>query len=160
MDVDSLTTRLREFGQEHLLEFFERLDDAEKRCLYDELCGLDFDRIQSNFELVSKAAKDSTQKDGRLEPLSASVRGSVASADQSQLKAWRDRGLEAIGDNKVAVLLLAGGQGTRLNVPYPKGMYSVGLPSDKTLYQIQAERILKVEGLAEEISGKRCTVPW
>ena len=160
MDLNKLRTHLEAYDQGHLLDHYDRVADEGKEAFLDELWGLDLPRVNRVFELSSTDSTDSGDKDTSLEPIPESARDSVASASEELLKKWREAGLEAIADNKVAVLLLAGGQGTRLNVPYPKGMYNVGLPSQKTLYQIQAERILKVQKLAEDQTGKSCVVPW
>ncbi|KIR52624.1 UDP-N-acetylglucosamine pyrophosphorylase [Cryptococcus gattii Ru294] len=72
----------------------------------------------------------------------------------SQEAKWRDAGLKVIANNQVAVLLMAGGQGSRLGSALPKGLYDIKLPSGQTLFEYQAKRIRKLERLAEEKAGK------
>lgn len=66
-------------------------------------------------------------------------------------------GLEAIGKGEVAVILMAGGQGTRLGSSQPKGCYDIGLPSKKSLFQIQAEKLIRLQ---EMVKVNKVEIPW
>lgn len=161
MDIDNLRSELKENSQDHLLLHWDSLNDEEKSNFYKDLKHIDFAKINHWFEKTMREAEASDKKDEKLEPVPPQIVGSVIGAkNENKVTSWREKGLQLISEGKVAVLLLAGGQGTRLGVSYPKGMYNVGLPSQKTLYQLQAQRILKVQDLAYELTGKKSTVPW
>lgn len=161
MDIDALRSRLNANGQSHLLQFWDDLSESKQQALYKDLTGIDFEEVNQFFKEAEETLKASSEKiDDHLEALSADVCGSVSRSDPSKIQEYEKLGLTEIGNNRAAVLLLAGGQGTRLGVAYPKGMYNVKLPSGKTLYQLQAERILRLEQLAENVTGKKCSVPW
>lgn len=164
MSFEETKRRLEAVGQAHIFRFWSELSPREKEAFLTELSLLDPGELREHCRLAAEtASRQSTSSepiDERMEPVSPEFIGSVRKTDQKVLIGWEDEGFLQISQNKVAVLLLAGGQGTRLGVPYPKGMYSVGLPSGKTLYQIQAERIQKLQQLADLKHGSKCTVPW
>ncbi|OQR78117.1 UDP-N-acetylhexosamine pyrophosphorylase-like [Tropilaelaps mercedesae] len=122
---------------------------------------VDVARCAAAFSNVMLPGKATDNLDLLLEPVSADQFGSVARSTPEQLATYRRAGLEAVSRGEVAALLLAGGQGTRLGVPYPKGMYDVGLPSGKTLYQLQGERLKRLEHLVQQQTGcSGCSIPW
>ncbi|XP_015986482.2 UDP-N-acetylhexosamine pyrophosphorylase-like protein 1 [Rousettus aegyptiacus] len=156
--------RLQRAGQEHLLRFCAELAPGPRAALLAELARLEPEALREHCRRAALAcARSPGRPPGlaeRLRPLPPARVGSAIRGDPEALRLWEEEGFRQIALNKVAVLLLAGGQGTRLGVTYPKGMYRVGLPSQKSLYQLQAERIRRVQQLAGERRGTRCTVPW
>ena len=55
---------------------------------------------------------------------SVDICGSVSNLDPETKKTYENNTFEAIVKGQYAVLLLAGGQGTRLGVSYPKGSFN------------------------------------
>ena len=112
--------------------------------------------------IVQKAIEFSkTATKGRsFKPLPETSSYSMIDSSIETKSKWQEIGLEAISKGEVGVILMAGGQGTRLGSSKPKGCYNIGLPSNKSLFQIQAEKLKKIEQLANSKYGTDAKINW
>ncbi|XP_066247072.1 UDP-N-acetylhexosamine pyrophosphorylase [Euwallacea similis] len=161
ISLDQIKEVIRECEQEHILKFYEELKNDERESFLNQLKRIKFKEVNGLFKKAQKAYSEGVEKvDSRIQPIPIDQFGSEKNADPEEVLTYRSLGLEAVSQGQVAVLLLAGGQGTRLGVSYPKGMYSVDLPSGKTLFQIQSERIRRVMQLAQQETGRNGSIVW
>ncbi|KAK9452605.1 nucleotide-diphospho-sugar transferase [Dipodascopsis uninucleata] len=151
--------------QGHVFKFFDDLDDAAKSEFIEQLSSIDPVRVNRVAETVlgpshgDSGASDASQES--ITPLPESANASLLSSSTDETNSWASAGLSLISQNKVAVVLLAGGQGTRLGSSAPKGCFDIGLPSHKSLFTLQAERILSLQKLAINYSGRtEVIIPW
>ncbi|KAK4202517.1 putative UDP-N-acetylglucosamine pyrophosphorylase [Triangularia verruculosa] len=159
--VSQLRAKYELAAQDQVFTFWDSLSSTEKASLFQQLSLFDPTYINTIFaKTLAPLAKD--EKPASLEPLPEAARASILDSDPADIERWYESGLDLIAANKVAVVLMAGGQGTRLGSSAPKGCFDIGLPSHKSLFQIQAERIRKVEELAQKKTGSenKVTVPW
>ncbi|KAF2401845.1 UTP-glucose-1-phosphate uridylyltransferase [Trichodelitschia bisporula] len=162
-DVQALRKTYDDAGQGHVFSFFDNLNDAEKVALYVQLSTIDPAHINTLVKKVLNPPETAAAATPTLEPLPTSATSSVLDSKDTDLKSWYEAGLDLIAANTVGVVLMAGGQGTRLGSSAPKGCYDIGLPSKKSLFQLQGERILKVQRLGAkkaERSEDDVVVPW
>ncbi|THD23370.1 UDP-n-acetylglucosamine pyrophosphorylase [Fasciola hepatica] len=149
------------FGQGHLFAFWDLLTAVERGSLLSDVESIDFDKIAQIFQGSQKQTKNNIEE--RLLPPEDDICGcqcELRKSNPALLERYYQTALSAVHEGKVAVLLLAGGQGTRLGVNYPKGLYKPGLPSGRSLYQIQAEQIRRVKQLAAQRFGSLPSIPW
>eukprot|EP00092_Neocalanus_flemingeri_P002057 GFUD01002196.1.p1 GENE.GFUD01002196.1~~GFUD01002196.1.p1 ORF type:complete len:491 (+),score=139.43 GFUD01002196.1:105-1577(+) len=157
--MEAMKESLARHGQEHVLTWWEELDNAGKEQLVKDLSDVDLEEMTDMYQKTCGDDVGPGRDMSSMEPVDPSLCESIVSSSPAQLSLYRDAALLAAGAGQVGVLLLAGGQGTRLGVPYPKGMYDIGLPSGKTLYQIQVERVLRLQELAKRLTGQVGQIP-
>ena len=162
-ELQTLRAKYEKANQDHVFAFYDELNTQEKATLYAQLQSFDPDRINVLADKALHSSKSpEAAKRPTIEPLPDSATVSLLDLDQKDIDEWYNLGLALVAQNKVAVLLMAGGQGTRLGSSAPKGCFDIGLPSHKSLFQIQAERIRKLQNLAQKYSEGDAiiAVPW
>ena len=166
MVVDTLRKRYEEANQGHLFKFWSNLTEPQQGELISQLDDLNIERVNRIFVKAISSEKQALDPNAAqsdlIEPLPKSASESVVS-NTEKTQEWRKIGLAAITRGEVAVLLMAGGQGTRLGSSAPKGCYDIGLPSHKSLFQYQAERIARLQTVAELENHKptgSVVIPW
>jgi UDP-N-acetylglucosamine/UDP-N-acetylgalactosamine diphosphorylase len=139
-----LRARLASYGQEHVLAFWSELDAEGRDQLARQVDAIDLDLIASLYRGDVEQPEWESLARRATEPCALRV----AQRESGQAAAWgatataaRDRGEQALRSGQVGVILVAGGQGSRLGFDRPKGLYPIGPLSGASLLQIHAEKI-------------------
>ncbi len=133
-------------GQDHIFRYWDDLAPDDRRVLLDQLGRLDFQLLTRLTQRLGERPQPH-----RLEPPPAVVRLADARA---QADRWRPLGEDALEHGRVAALVVAGGQGTRLGFAGPKGCFPIFPLSGKTLFQLFAEKIAALS------RRHRAAIPW
>jgi UDP-N-acetylglucosamine/UDP-N-acetylgalactosamine diphosphorylase len=129
-----LRTRLEKAGQEFLAEHFETLDATRQETLREQLEELDFELVAS----LRAGEGLADPPEGTIAPLPY-----VPVTDRGARTAAAERGRAELRDGKVAFVLLAGGQASRLQWDGPKGTFPIGPATERSLFQILVEHVLR-----------------
>ncbi|MEM7452824.1 MAG: UDPGP type 1 family protein [Planctomycetota bacterium] len=125
--------------QSHLLAHWNKLDEPARKSLVAQIGGIDFELIGKLF---------SKQDDGeQWEQLAAraEVPPAVTTADFNDPDSYERAygiGADALRNGEVAMILTAGGQGSRLGFEHPKGMFPIGPVSDRTLFEMFFQHVM------------------
>lgn len=126
--------KLQEWGQLHVLKYYEELSEEEKQQLTEQIENTDF----SVLKMCEQRQQPGNR--GKITPIPV-----MQLSEIEEKKAEYTRlGLDAIREGKVGAVLLAGGMGTRLGSDQPKGVYNIGLTKDVFIFQRLIENLKEV----------------
>lgn len=139
---------LSTYNQEHLLNFYDYLNDEQKAYLLEQINTINFEQI---FKLYENSKIESDTSNDIIEPLPCLDKNSLT---QEQIDYYTNIGIQSIKNNEYAVITMAGGQGTRLGFKGPKGTFELDLTPVKSLFEIACDALLKAKELYN------VTIPW
>lgn len=125
-------------GQGHVFRFLDSLDGAARDALFEQARGIDLANCGA-----LHAVREPDVKGREVEPPGTEVIRRDTTVDHRRMRASsRERGVDEIAAGRLAVVVAAGGQGTRLGSTAPKGMWPCGPASGKPLLHWLAEKTL------------------
>ena len=146
-NIEEIRHTLRKYNQEHLLNFYNNLDENKQNKLLEQIENIDFELIRS---LYSKTKDGIKNEEANIEPIDFIDKYKL----NADYKYYEEIGEKAIKAGKLAVVTMAGGQGTRLGHNGPKGTFDIGLDSHKSLFE------LLLDYIKEQNVKYNVQIPW
>lgn len=141
---------LEDHGQGHVLHFWESLSEDEKNHLAQQVEGVDFplvERLTQDWILTHPSPDSFTG----IDPVPVIP---ASELDGPGVREALEAGEEVLRAGRVGLVLVAGGQGTRLGFDGPKGAYPIGPVSKRSLFAFHAEKIHNLQ------RRYGCRLPW
>ncbi|MAJ61442.1 MAG: hypothetical protein CBC48_16720 [bacterium TMED88] len=152
-DLESVRRVFADHGQAHVFAFWDQLDAPARRGYLAQLRRL-APMLPDWVAGRRRAISELTQvKQAQLAPMPVEALPEFGGNEPLRESA-RLAGEDLLASGRVAILVVAGGQGTRLGFQGPKGAFPVGPLTDRSLFHLQAQKIL---GLSRKL-GK--PIPW
>lgn len=139
---------LKKYQQEHLIQFYNELTNDEKSRLLSQIFSIDFEKI---LQLYKESKFNSTQSTEEIEPLAYIEKSKLTSKD---IDFYSDIGNTSIKNGELAVVTLAGGQGSRLGFKGPKGTFELDTNPKISLFEILCNY------LKDSSQKFGVTIPW
>jgi len=129
-------------GQGHLFAWWDQLDGEERNRLLSQIASVEFPLVQALTEKLMDKSGDPGLV--ALEPAPI-IRVPRNSGEEKERRSAWERGEALLREGKVAPLVVAGGQGTRLGFHGPKGAFPIGPISGNCLFAFFAQKILAAQ---------------
>lgn len=106
--LKQIKNMLEKYGQEQLLKNYEKLDEENKKILLEQIQTINFEQIE---ELYKNVGKTMEKENVKIEPIPYLDKSKISEEDK---KVYFEEGANEIKSGKLAIVTMAGGQGTRL----------------------------------------------
>ena len=134
---DIVRETLAQYNQEHLLMKYDELGENEQRKLLDSIEEIDFELME---RLYKKATEPIIEETIKVEPIDYIDKEGLTNSERifySQI------GKAVIKEGTLAVVTMAGGQGTRLGHNGPKGTFVFDPETGKTIFEALTDTMKK-----------------
>ncbi len=128
---------LEKYNQEHVLNFYNELSETEKENLLNQILDIDF-------ELMNKLYKEKDiikTKQGKIEPIGYIDEDKIINEEKEK---YQNMGESIVKKGKYGIVIMAGGQGTRLGHSGPKGTYMLNTTPPKSIFEIHIEKLKQI----------------
>ena len=127
---EKIKEKLIKYNQEQLLVNYENMNNEDKEKLLKEIDNIDFNLMKN---LYKNAQKELDFKDEKIESIDCTEKDRLSKEEKEK---YDEIGTEKIKAGKLAVVTMAGGQGTRLGHSGPKGTYTLNVGKEMSLFEI------------------------